>query len=197
MIDGAGSSSCTASSSASSMKAFSNSNTSPSVPSSISVTMSNYSFPPPPSARDMSKFHQQQFFDYTTPSPRHISPLTLKRNSIDEVGDRLNCTQIADRQPAHYHHPQQQQQPPTSAPAPPQSQGNPYARAPELKISHKLAERKRRKEMRDLFDELRTVLPQPTHTSNGGHSVGSKWETLFRGFSKDEGIEEGTEELEQ
>ena len=53
---------------------------------------------------------------------------------------------------------------------------SPYSRTPALRNSHKIAERKRRTEMKSLFDTLRAQIP----ASHGSKT--SKWEILSKGM---------------
>lgn len=115
--------------------------------------------------------------DHSIPS-RQNSFATSVNSSIFTADSHLPGQKRLEEDPTTHHHSMQHrnvtalQQHSPENPASPGS-GN-YSRTPELRVSHKMAERKRRSEMKNLFDELNGILP------NSPGSKSSKWEILTK-----------------
>lgn len=106
------------------------------------------------------------------------SRLPPGQRRLDEPADfnnRLSSTS-SDFPPVHHHSLQHKQIGDLrDDDAASRTGSQPYSRTPELRKSHKLAERKRRTEMKELFDQLRDLMPQERG------SKASKWEILTKG----------------
>ncbi len=103
-------------------------------------------------------------------------PGTLGPNGMVEYHSSQRLSSASGEFPTTHHHGLQHRQLEdlqSESGGPTGSQ--PYSRTPELRISHKLAERKRRTEMKELFEQLRDLMPQERG------SKASKWEILTKG----------------
>ena len=104
-----------------------------------------------------------------------IGWMKASRSLIKSV-DVLLISEFIDMPGTHHHSLQHKQVSQLAGESDSPEATSPYSRTPALRNSHKMAERKRRTEMKTLFDALRAQIP----ASHGSKS--SKWEILSKGI---------------
>ncbi|GAB0134586.1 hypothetical protein EsDP_00002951 [Epichloe bromicola] len=108
------------------------------------------------------------------------SRLPPGQRRLEDGPEYAHMSSVSNEFPPVHHHTMQHKQlsdlQAEEGNGPPGSQ--PYSRTPELRVSHKLAERKRRTEMKELFDQLRDLMPQERG------SKASKWEILTKAIAE-------------
>ena len=103
------------------------------------------------------------------------SERTSINSSLHTTDSRVPGAATENGAATHHHSLQQRQVNQLTGESDSPDGASPYSRTPALRASHKLAERKRRTEMKYLFDALRNQIP-PSHGSKS-----SKWEILTKG----------------
>ncbi|KFA64184.1 hypothetical protein S40285_00887 [Stachybotrys chlorohalonatus IBT 40285] len=107
------------------------------------------------------------------------SRLPMGQRRLDDGSDYARMSSVPGEYPPVHHHSMQPKQLSDLQSEEGGAAGNqPYSRTPELRVSHKLAERKRRTEMKELFDQLRDLMPQERG------SKASKWEILTKAIAE-------------
>ncbi|OAA60974.1 hlh transcription factor [Niveomyces insectorum RCEF 264] len=125
----------------------------------------------------------QRRFD--EPSPGETGPVTGSNGAIDYHSNQRLSNASGEFPTTHHHvlhHKQLEDLQSESGSTHAGSQ--PYSRTPELRVSHKLAERKRRTEMKELFEQLRDLMPQERG------SKASKWEILTKAITEHQRLQD-------
>ncbi|CAD0019730.1 unnamed protein product [Aureobasidium pullulans] len=137
-----------------------------------------WAFPDDPIAEESRRESSSEESDRHSISRTNSYAASSIRSSIFSNGEGLPYGQrrFDDDTPTHHHHSMHQQHRISAIQNEANAGSGNYSRTPELRISHKLAERKRRSEMKDLFEELNRAVP-----TNGGAKA-SKWEILTKGL---------------
>ncbi|EFZ00124.1 hypothetical protein MHUMG1_06225 [Metarhizium humberi] len=120
------------------------------------------------------------------------SRLPPGQRRLEDGADYARMSTASNEFPPVHHHTMQHKQlsdlQAEEGSGPPGSQ--PYSRTPELRVSHKLAERKRRTEMKELFDQLRDLMPQERG------SKASKWEILTKAIAEHQRLNDSIRALQ-
>lgn len=120
------------------------------------------------------------------------SRLPPGQRRLDEslATDYQRLSNVSGEYPSHvHHHTLQHKQDLHSEESSPPGGAQPYSRTPELRVSHKLAERRRRTEMKELFEQLRDLMPQERG------SKASKWEILTKAIAEHQRQQDAIKQL--